>query len=84
LLPSLSVLAPGATIILSSTCPPSGTLLLSHRLAALTNKPQLVDAPVSGGTLRAANGDLSIMASGDESALDKGRKVLEGLTGQGV
>lgn len=58
-------------------------LVLSHRLGSLQNKPLLVDAPVSGGTIRAANGDLSIMTSGDDAAIAKGRTVLEAMTEQG-
>ena len=77
------VLAPGASIVLSSTCPPSATILLSNRLGSLQNKPQLIDAPVSGGTIRAANGDLTIMASGEPAAVEKARGVLQAMTEQG-
>lgn len=43
----------------------------------------MVDAPVSGGAARAANGDLTIMASGEQSALVKAGLVLDACTKQG-
>lgn len=76
------VLAPSASVVLSSTVPPSSALLLSDRLAALGNKPRLVDAPVSGGAARAANGDLTILVSGDDAAIAKSLKVLHACTTQ--
>lgn len=53
----------GATIILSSTVPPSFSRDLEHRLDALGRGLKLVDAPVSGGVARAANGDLTVSFS---------------------
>lgn len=41
---------------------------------------QLVDAPVSGGFIRAAEGQLSVMVSGDETAINTARPVLESVT----
>jgi 3-hydroxyisobutyrate dehydrogenase-like beta-hydroxyacid dehydrogenase len=38
-----------------------------------------VDAPVSGGTLGAQGGNLTIMAGGEEEALERARPVLEVL-----
>lgn len=40
----------------------------------------LVDSPVSGGTVRAANGTLTIMTSASEVALDKSKKLLSALS----
>ena len=42
---------------------------------------EVVDAPVSGGAGRAANGTLTILASGPESALSSARKVLDVMAG---
>jgi 3-hydroxyisobutyrate dehydrogenase len=39
-----------------------------------------IDAPVSGGALRAANGTLSIMAGGPDEALESGRFLLEAMS----
>lgn len=57
------VLPYGATIILSSTVPPSFSRELEGRLDALDRGLKLVDAPVSGGVARAANGDLTVSPS---------------------
>src|SRR5665647_1771395 len=40
----------------------------------------LIDAPVSGGPVRAGKGDLLIMVSAGPAALDRGRSVLEALS----
>lgn len=50
----------GAIIILSSTVPPSFVRDLDTRLRALGRGFSLVDAPVSGGVVRAANGTLTV------------------------
>lgn len=41
---------------------------------------QLVDAPVSGGFIRAAEGQLSVMVSGTSDSISTARPVLEALT----
>lgn len=43
----------------------------------------MVDAPVSGGAARAANGDLTIMASGEAAGLKKAGTVLNACTKSG-
>jgi len=40
---------------------------------------QYVDAPVSGGTLGAENGNLTIMAGGDDAAFDRALPVLQAM-----
>lgn len=40
----------------------------------------LIDAPVSGGTVRAANGTLTILASGTEAALNSGKLLLDEMS----
>lgn len=47
-------------IILSSTVPPSFVRSLRSKLVALGRNIDLVDAPVSGGVVRAANGQLTV------------------------
>merc|ERR1712039_319218 len=37
----------------------------------------LVDAPMSGGSVRAGKGELTFMVSGDVEAVKRGRRVLE-------
>jgi 3-hydroxyisobutyrate dehydrogenase len=41
----------------------------------------LIDAPVSGGAARAANGTLTILASGPDASVEKARPVLEAMAG---
>lgn len=53
-------LAQGAIVILSSTVPPSYTKALEKRLNQLGKDISLIDAPVSGGVARAANGTLTV------------------------
>lgn len=53
-------LADGAVVIVSSTVPPEYVRTLSLRLNELGKGVQLVDAPVSGGVARAANGTLTV------------------------
>jgi 3-hydroxyisobutyrate dehydrogenase-like beta-hydroxyacid dehydrogenase len=53
-------LADGATVILSSTVPPSEARCVGEKLESLGRGLSLVDAPVSGGVARAAKGDLTV------------------------
>lgn len=50
----------GATVILNSTVPPSFTRSLRSRLLNSGKELDLVDAPVSGGTTEAADGQLTV------------------------
>ncbi|KAL4792867.1 NAD-binding of NADP-dependent 3-hydroxyisobutyrate dehydrogenase-domain-containing protein [Aspergillus venezuelensis] len=72
-----------ATIILCSTVPPTYYDTLPSRISSLGRPGVLVvDAPVSGGTLRAANGTLSIFAAGCPEALSRVRDLLKDMSGQ--
>lgn len=53
-------LSQDAIIILSSTVPPSYVKELNKRLNRLRKDINLIDAPVSGGVARAANGTLTV------------------------
>lgn len=59
-----NALPDGAIVILSSTVPPSYVRELEKRLEALRRGITLVDAPVSGGVVRAANGNLTVSTPG--------------------
>ncbi|KAJ6440719.1 MFS quinate transporter [Purpureocillium lavendulum] len=74
-------LSDGAVIILSSTVPPSFVRELDTKLRALGRGIWLVDAPVSGGVARAANGTLTIICSGEDLVLAKVNSVLLAMTG---
>lgn len=63
------------------TVSPSQAVALAARVKAARPDVSLVDAPVSGGTPRAASGDLTILASGLRSQDGKALFVLEKLSG---
>ncbi|CAL9133503.1 unnamed protein product [Musa textilis] len=77
---SLSALPSGATIIVSSTVSPGFLIGLEQRLKDENKGFNLVDAPVSGGVKRAAEGTLTIMASGTDDALSSAGNVLSALS----
>jgi 3-hydroxyisobutyrate dehydrogenase len=76
-----SALAPGAVMVDMSSSNPVATRELGQQLAP--RGVELIDAPVSGGITRAADGTLSIMIGTDsEEALARVRPVLEVLGGR--
>ncbi|KAL1533220.1 hypothetical protein AAHA92_33137 [Salvia divinorum] len=77
---AVAALPSGATIILSSTVSPAFVSKLEGRLLDEQKNLKLVDAPVSGGVKRAADGTLTIMASGTEEALVSAGSVLSALS----
>jgi 3-hydroxyisobutyrate dehydrogenase len=76
-------LGKGKTFILCSTTPPTFLHELRKRLDDEAQRPdiKLLDCPVSGGTLRAADGTLSIFSSGKDDHLDEAKAVLETMSG---
>lgn len=77
---AVSVLPSGASIILSSTVSPAFVSQLERRLQNEGRNLKLVDAPVSGGVIRASEGTLTIMASGEDEALEHSGLVLSALS----
>ncbi|XP_020090236.1 uncharacterized protein LOC109711535 isoform X2 [Ananas comosus] len=77
---SVPALSPGATVILSSTVSPGFITRLEQRLKGESKDLKLVDAPVSGGVKRAADGTLTIMTSGTEEALQVAGSLLTALS----
>ena len=76
-----AALAPGAVIVDMSSSNPVGTRALGDELSA--GRLELIDAPVSGGITRAADGTLAIMVGTDsETAFERARPVLEVLGGR--
>lgn len=70
-----------ATLLLCSTVPATYAQSVAAELATLGRSDiSFIDAPVSGGALRAAAGSLSIMAGAPESALEKGRFLLQEMS----
>ena len=76
-------LGKGKTFILCSTTPTTFPLEIRKRLDEEFNRPAIkfLDCPVSGGTIRAADGTLSIFSSGPEADLDAAKEVLECMAG---
>ncbi|MCT1365527.1 MULTISPECIES: NAD(P)-dependent oxidoreductase [unclassified Microbacterium] len=70
-------LAEGAVVILTSTVGTDGIDAIATQLAA--HGAQLVDAPLSGGPVRAGEGDLLIVVGATPSALETARPVLDQL-----
>lgn len=75
-------LGKGKTFILCSTTAPSFPPEVRKRLDSEGRSDvKFLDCPVSGGTIRAANGTLSIFSSGPDSDLDAAKEVLECMSG---
>lgn len=82
---AVSALEKGAVVILCSTGPPGYSLAVKERMEGLGREDvRVVDAPVSGGTIRAGAGTLTILASGEERALEEARKVLIAMAGDNL
>jgi putative dehydrogenase len=73
----LQLLPPGAVVMISSTV----TATWMKQAAAFFEEKGIhfVDAPISGGPVRARAGDLTIMASGEEASLSVAQPVLQAL-----
>jgi len=72
-----TTLRAGAVVIVTSTVGVEGVESVGERLAG--QSVRLVDAPVSGGAVRAATGDLLIMVGADQETLALARPVLDRL-----
>ncbi|KAL3630490.1 hypothetical protein CASFOL_023474 [Castilleja foliolosa] len=77
---AVAALPSGASLILSSTVSPAFISQLERRLQNEQKNLKLVDAPVSGGVKRAADGTLTMMASGADEALEHAGSVLSALS----
>ena len=70
-------LSPGSVVIACSTVNPDFARETDHRLREMGL--EMLDAPISGGPVRAAAGELSIMASGDPAIFAKVDRVLDAM-----
>ena len=68
-------LKPGAVVIMTSTVGVAAVTDVAEKLAALN--VELVDAPLSGGPVRAGAGDLLIVVGASETAQHRAQPVLE-------
>jgi putative dehydrogenase len=71
---AIETLRKGSAVIMSVTVPPDFTVGLAKRLAE--RSILMLDAPVSGGSAKAAGGEMTIMASGAPEAFAKCEPVL--------
>ncbi|WP_431283762.1 L-threonate dehydrogenase [Humitalea sp. 24SJ18S-53] len=71
-------LAPGAVCIVSSTMSPADARALAASAEALGLL--YLDAPVSGGAVGAASGQMTVMASGSDDAFAKSAPVLAAIS----
>ena len=68
----------GAVVVVTSTVGEGAVVQVAEALAA--RGVLTVDAPVSGGPVRAGNGDLLIMVGADDAALAAARPVLDAMS----
>ena len=75
-----AAMEPGSVIVTSSTVPPAFAADLGRRIeaAGLLN----IDAPVSGGVKKAAEGQLIIMASGPSEAFERAGPLFQAIAGK--
>lgn len=72
-------LEPGSTIVLCSTVSPDDVIEFRK---SIPEHVHFIDAPVSGGAVRAANGTLTILASGSKEDMALAMPFLEAMAGK--
>jgi 3-hydroxyisobutyrate dehydrogenase len=77
--PATSSLDPGAVVMIMATVGPAAVQRWAERLGQ--QQVEVVDAPVSGGVRRAAEGDLLVMVGGADSAVQRVQPVLHAMAG---
>lgn len=70
-------LKPGSVVIACATVPPEFARKMATQCAELDI--HYIDAPISGGSIKAAQGALTIMASGAPAAFDAAATVLDAI-----
>ena len=70
-------LKPGAVVVACATVPPEFARDMAQRCRE--HDVHYLDAPISGGSIKAASGQLSIMASGSREAFDQARPALDAI-----
>lgn len=74
------VMAAGGVILSSATMSPDDARALARDAAALGLL--YLDAPISGGAVKAASGELTVLASGEPAAFAKARPALDAMAGK--
>ncbi|MFG1268702.1 NAD(P)-dependent oxidoreductase [Xanthobacter sp. DSM 14520] len=73
----LDALAPGAAVLLMSTCPPATVAEVAAEVEA--RGFTFVDAPVSGGVVGATAGSLTIMVGAGDAAFARAKPALDAM-----
>jgi len=73
----LETLMPGAVVLGCATMPPATARELAGKVQA--RGAHYLDAPISGGPVKAAAGRLSVMASGTQAAFARARPLLDAV-----
>lgn len=73
-------LKPGTAVMVSSTIASADAQEIATALAGFGL--EMLDAPVSGGAVKAANGEMTVMASGSDIAFERLAPVLEAVAGK--
>lgn len=76
----LDVLQPGSLVICSSTISPDDAKRFGNQLEA--KGILMLDAPVSGGSVRANEGSITVMASGPEKSFEKAQVLFSAIAGK--
>lgn len=77
---ALQALEPGSTVISSATMAPNDARAIAVRCTE--RGVHYIDAPMSGGAVRAGSGELTFMASGPAAAFAAARPVLTAMAGK--
>lgn len=75
---ALETARPSTVFLLCTTMAPSATTDIAERLEA--SGMRVIDAPVSGGHVRALSGEITVMASGMSEAFDQASEVLDAIS----
>ncbi len=74
---ALETARPATVFLLCATMAPSATKAIAEKLEAAGML--VIDAPVSGGHVRALSGEITVMASGAPEAFDRAAGVLDAI-----
>ena len=72
-----AALSPGAVVVQCATIPAATSRDIASRLTP--SKVMMIDGPVSGGAAKAAEGAMTIMASGPDAAFERAMPALDAV-----
>jgi len=77
---AVAAMSPGSVFVMCSTVDPNWSIALEARLAR--QGILYVDAPISGGAVRAASGEMTMMTAATPTAYAAAGEVLEAMAGK--